>query len=375
MNKEFTYIIGQICRDKGLAKDTVIEALESALLTAAKKKFGGGDNISLVIDPENCELSISAEKEVVEKVQNRYEEISLQEAKRVDPEKQLGDTISLPLELKDFGRIAAQSAKQVILQKVKEAEREIIFNEYKEKIGSVVSGLVERREKGVCYIDLGRTEGILFHREMLPGEHLKRGDAVRAIVQDVRIGPKGPEIIMTRTTPEFVAALFRSEVPEIDDGIVIVKNIVREAGERTKIAVYSTDKSIDPVGACVGMKGTRVQSIVRELHGERIDIIPWSEDPQMLISRTLSPASVERIGINEEDRTAMVVVNDQQLSIAIGKRGQNIRLAMKLTGWEIEIISESEYSRIMDEDAEEMEDADDTAETEEVEASQDPLEE
>ncbi len=352
MNKEFCYIIDQICREKGIPRDAVLKALESALLSAAKKRFSGRKNVELRIDPETCEIHLSLVKTVVDVVTDPKEEISLEDAREIDPDKKPGDTVALPLELHDFGRIAAQTAKQVIFQKVREAEREIVYNEFKDKVGRIVSGVVTRREKGMYFVNLGRVEAMLPYRETLPGESLKRGDAVKALVQEVKTSPKGPEIILTRTSPEFVAELFRTEVPEIDDGIVTIKNIVREPGERTKIAVISNDPSIDPVGACVGMKGTRVQTIVRELRGERIDIIPWSDDPRMLIARALSPATVDRIGINEEDRTAMVVANDQQLSIAIGKKGQNVKLAMKLTGWEIEIISESEYSKIKQEEAE-----------------------
>ncbi|HEB74992.1 MAG TPA: transcription termination/antitermination protein NusA [Nitrospirae bacterium] len=352
MNKDFCYIIDQICREKGIPKDAVLKALESALLSAAKKRFSARRNVELRIDPDTCEIQLSVLKDVVEDVSSPEDEISLEEARRIDPEKNIGDQVAIPLELHDFGRIAAQTAKQVIVQKVREAEREIVYNEFKDKVGRIVSGVVTRKERGVYYVNLGRVEAQLPYRETLPGENLKRGDAIKALVQDVRISPKGPEILLSRTSPDFVAELFRTEVPEIDDRIVVIENIVREPGERTKIAVTSNDPSIDPVGACVGMKGTRVQAIVRELRGERIDIIPWSDDPRMLISRALSPATVDRIGINEEDRTAMVVVNDQQLSIAIGKRGQNVRLAMKLTGWEIDIISESEYSKIKQDEAE-----------------------
>ncbi len=352
MNKEFCYIIEQICREKGLPRDAVLKALESALLSAVKKRFSGKSNVELSIDPVTCEIRLTVLKEVVEEVRDPKEEISLDEARAMDPEKDVGDTVAVPLELHDFGRIAAQTAKQVIFQKVREAEREIVYNEFKDKVGKIVSGVYMRKERGIYYINLGRIEGMLPYKETLPGENLKRGDTIKALVQEVRVSSKGPEILLSRTSPEFVAELFRMEIPEIDDGIVTIENIVREPGERTKIAVLSKDPSIDPVGACVGMKGTRVQSIVRELRGERIDIIPWSDDPRMLISRALSPAVVDRIGINEEDRTAMVVVNDQQLSIAIGKRGQNVRLAMKLTGWDIDIISESEYSKIKQDEAE-----------------------
>ena len=352
MNKEFCYIIEQICREKAIPKDAVLKALESALLSAVKKRFSGKRNVELRIDPETCEIHLSVLKDVVDVVNNPEEEISLEEARKIDPGKNPGDYVAIPLELHDFGRIAAQTAKQVIVQKVREAEREIVYSEFKDKVGKIVSGVVTRKERGVYFVNLGRIEAQLPYRETLPGENLKRGDAIRALVLDVRVSPKGPEILLSRTSPDFVAELFRTEVPEIDDRIVVIENIVREPGERTKIAVTSNDPSIDPVGACVGMKGTRVQAIVRELRGERIDIIPWSDDPRMLISRALSPAAVDRIGINEEDRTAMVVVNDQQLSIAIGKRGQNVRLAMKLTGWEIDIISESEYSKIKQDEAE-----------------------
>ena len=262
--------------------------------------------------------------------------------------------MDLPLDVHDFGRIAAQTAKQVIFQKVREAERDVIYAEFKDKVGQVVSGTVMRKEKNNYYINIGKTEAILPQSEALPGENLRRGDTVRAQIEEVKISTKEPVVLVSRTNPRFVGALFKMEVPEISEGLVVIKDIVREPGDRTKIAVYSTNASIDPVGACVGMKGTRVQSIVRELRGERIDIVPWTDDPRMLIARALSPASVERIGINEESKTAMVVVNDQQLSLAIGKKGQNVRLAMKLTGWDIDIMSDTEYSKIKMEEADKV---------------------
>jgi len=264
----------------------------------------------------------------------------------MNPEKKEGETIDFPMDLHDLGRIAAQTAKQVIFQRVREAERDVIYNEFKDKVGQIISGVVMRKEKGAYFLNLGKTEAVLYFKDALPSENLKRGDMVRAIVEDVRITTKGPSIVVSRISPQFVGELFRMEVPEINEKLVVIKQIVREPGERTKIAVYSTNSSIDPVGSCVGMKGTRVQTIVRELRGERIDIIPWTEDPRALIASALSPASVEKIGINEEEKTAMVVVNDQLLSLAIGKRGQNVRLAMKLTGWDIDIISDTEYSKI-----------------------------
>jgi len=346
MPKELCYLIDQISREKGISRETLIEALRSALLAATRKRFGGRTNIDLKIDPKTCDITSFETKRIVSEVNNIQEEISLKEAVKILPNAKEGDTVDLPVDLHDFSRIAAQTAKQVIFQRVREAERDAIYNEFKDKTHTVVSGQVMRREKGMYFLNLGKTEAILPIKESLPNEILKRGDTVRLFIEEVKITPKGPVIILSRTNPQFVAALFKMEVPEIHEGLVVIKDIVREPGERTKLTVSSKDSSIDPVGACVGMKGTRVQSIVRELRGERIDIIPWNEDSRMLIARALSPASVERIGINEEDRTAMVVVSDDQLSLAIGKKGQNVRLAMKLTGWDIDILSESEYSKM-----------------------------
>lgn len=352
MTKELFYAIEQISREKGIPKEVLVSALESALLSAARKKYGGRENVHLKIDEKTYSIDLYETKRIVEKVENADEEVSLKEARKMAPEKGLGEEIDFPLDIHDFGRIAAQTAKQVIFQRVREAERDVIYNEYKDKIGQVVSGTVMRKEKGLYFVNIGKTEAIMPVRETLPMESLKRGDMVRAYIEDIRTTSKGPAIIITRTSPQFVAALFKAEVPEISEGLVVVKDVVREPGERTKIAVYSTNSSIDPVGACVGMKGTRVQSIVRELKGERIDIIPWTDDPRMLIARALSPASIERVGVNEDEKTAMVVVNDQQLSVAIGRRGHNVKLAMKLTGWDIDIISESEYSKIKMEETE-----------------------
>ncbi len=346
MTKELCNVVDQISREKGISRDILIEALESALLSAMRKKYGGRTNINLVMDRQKCNITVFETKTVVQKVTNPDEEISLADAGKVDPLKSEGDTVDLPLDLQDLGRIAAQTAKQVIFQRVREAERDVIFNEFKDKAGQIITGAVMRKEKGIYYINLGKTEAVLPVKDTLPNENLKRGDTVKAIIEDVRITTKGPAIIVSRTSPEFVAGLFKMEVPEISEGLVQIRNIVREPGERTKIAVYSKNSAVDPVGSCVGMKGTRVQAIVRELRGERIDIIPWADDPRMLIARALSPAVIDKIGINEEGKTAMVVVNDQQLSLAIGKKGQNVRLAMKLTGWDIDIISDTEYSKI-----------------------------
>jgi N utilization substance protein A len=311
-----------------------------------RKKYGLTPEITITIDPESGEIAMSALKNIVKKVSNPLEEISLKDAKAIDPSKTEGDTVASPISLENFGRIAAQTAKQVLFQRVREAEKEAIFEEYKDKAGQIVSGVVIRKEKGCYFVALGRAEAMLPIRSTLPTETLKRGETVRSYIEEVKVTQKGPVILLSRAHPNFVAELFKMEIPEIYEGLVVIKEIVREAGDRTKLTVYSKNPMVDPVGACVGMKGTRVQSIVRELRGERIDIIPWTDDPRVLIAKALSPAAVESIGINEEEKSAMVVVNDQQLSIAIGKKGQNVRLAMKLTGWDIDIISETEYNRM-----------------------------
>jgi len=346
MNRELIQLIEQMSRERGIAKETIIKNLESALLSAARKKYGIETNINIKVDPSSGKISITELKKIVRKVTDPKEEISLKDARKLDSSKKIKDTVEVPINLVDFGRIAAQTAKQVLFQKVREAEREVIYEEFKDKVGQIASGVVIRRERGNYFIALGRAEGTLPLKGALPNEILKRGETVRVYIEDVKLTSKGPVIHVSRTHPNFVGELFKMEVPEIYEGLVVMKNIVREAGDRTKIAVYSNNSTIDSVGACVGMKGTRVQSIVRELKGERIDIIPWTDDPRTLLVKALSPAHVDRIGINEEEKSAMVVVNDQQLSIAIGKKGQNVRLAMKLTGWDIDIISESEYEKM-----------------------------
>lgn len=346
MNRELINIIEQMSRERGISKDAIVATLESALMSAARKKYGITANINIKIDSKSGKILVNTFKKIVRTVTNSKEEIALSDAKKLDPSKRVGGEVEAPIDLVDFGRIAAQTAKQVLFQKVREAEREVIFEEYKDKIGQITNGVVIRKEKGSYFVAIGRAEATLPLKETLSSETLKRGETVRVYIEDVKLTSKGPVILLSRTHPNFIAELFKMEIPEIYEGLVVIKDIVREAGDRTKLTVYSKNSTIDPVGACVGMKGTRVQSIVRELKGERIDIIPWTDDPRILIAKALSPAPVEKIGINEEEKTAMVVVNDQQLSIAIGKKGQNVRLAMKLTGWDIDIISESEYDKM-----------------------------
>jgi N utilization substance protein A len=346
MNRELIHIIEQMSKERGIPAESILGTLETALLSAVRKKYGLTPEITIKIDPESGEIDMRALKSVVKKVSNSMEEISLKDAKAIDSSKAEGDTVESPISLDNFGRIAAQTAKQVLFQRVREAEKEAIFEEYKDKAGQIVSGVVIRKEKGCFYVALGRAEATLPIRSTLPTETLKRGETVRSYIEEVKVTQKGPVILLSRSHPNFVAELFKMEIPEIYEGLVVIKGIVREAGDRTKLTVYSKNSMVDPVGACVGMKGTRVQSIVRELRGERIDIIPWTDDPRVLLAKALSPAAVESIGINEEEKSAMVVVNDQQLSVAIGKKGQNVRLAMKLTGWDIDIISETEYNKM-----------------------------
>ena len=346
MNRELIHIIEQMSKERGIPKESILGTLESALLSAVRKKYGITPEINISIDPESGEISMNALKTIVKKVANPMEEISLKDARKIDPSKGADETIESPIAIDDFGRIAAQTAKQVLFQRVREAEKEAIYEEYKDKAGEIMSGVVIRKEKGCYYVAFGRAEATLPVKFTLPTETLKRGETIRSYIEEVKVTPKGPVILLSRTHPNFVAELFKMEIPEIYEGMVFIKQIVREAGDRTKLTVFSNNPMVDPVGACVGMKGTRVQSIVRELRGERIDIIPWTDDPRVLIAKALSPATVESLGINEDEKSAMVVVNDQQLSIAIGKKGQNVRLAMKLTGWDIDIISETEYGRM-----------------------------
>jgi len=345
MKSELMSVIDQIGREKGIEKEKVLAALESALLTAAKKRFGQGDNIQVDIDTDTGEISIVSKKTIAEKVVDAKTEISLEEARKIDDEAEMGDEIGSLIEMEDFGRIAAQAAKQVICQKVREAEWESIEREYSKKEGELVHGVILGQERRNYLVDIGKTEALLPVQEQIPREAHRRGDRVRALLLEVRRTPKDVQVILSRAHPHFVVKLFGLEVPEISEKIVEIKAVVREPGDRTKISVASRDKAVDPVGACVGVKGSRVQAIVRELRGEKIDIIPWTDDPRVFIGEALNPASIEKVGIDEQKKSALVVVADSQLSLAIGKNGQNVRLAAKLTGWKIDIISSTEYEK------------------------------
>ncbi len=345
MKSELMSVIDQIGREKGIDKEKVLAALEIALLTAAKKRFGQGDNIQVDIDTDTGEISIVSKKTISENVLDAKTEMSLEEARKIDTEAEVGDEIGSLIEMEDFGRIAAQAAKQVICQKVREAEWESIEGEFSKKEGELVHGVILGQERRNYLVDIGKTEALLPVQEQIPREAHRRGDRVRALLLEVRRTPKDVQVILSRAHPHFVVKLFGLEVPEISEKIVEIKGVVREPGDRTKISVASRDKAVDPVGACVGVKGSRVQAIVRELRGEKIDIIPWTDDPRVFIGEALNPASIEKVGIDEQKKSALVVVADSQLSLAIGKNGQNVRLAAKLTGWKIDIISSTEYEK------------------------------
>lgn len=333
--------IDQIVKEKGIDKQIVLDALEQAVLTAANKKFRNTRDLEAHFNEEIGEVELFEFVTVVDEVQDSYKEIDLEEAREVDPDVEIGDSLGMKMDASDFTRIAAQTAKQVIIQKVREAERETIFNEFIERKGELVNGIVRRYEKGELIVDLGRAEAVLPQNEQAPREVYRQGDRIKALITRIEMTGKGPQIVLSRVNPAMLAKLFESEVPEIAEGIVEVKGVVREPGSRAKIAVYSHDGNVDPVGACVGMRGARVQNVVSELRGEKIDIIPWSEDIARFACNALAPAVVSKIYIDDENKAMEIIVADDQLSLAIGKRGQNVRLAARLTGWKIDIKSET----------------------------------
>jgi N utilization substance protein A len=345
MNRELISVIDELGRQKGIDKSRVIGAIEAALQMAAKKRFGQAENIQVEIDSKTGEISVVSKKTIVDAVVNPKTEVSLQEARQFDSEAEVGDEIGSVIEMNDLGRIAAQTAKQVIFQKVREAEWEAVQKEYSTRQGDLVNGIILGVERRNYLVDLGKTEAVLPIQEQIPRETYRGGDRVKAMLLEVRRTPKDVQVILTRSHPQFVAKLFELEVPEVLEKIVEIKSIVREPGDRTKIAVTSREKAVDPVGACVGIKGSRVQAVVRELRGEKIDIITWTSDPRVFIAEALNPASIEKVGVDEEKKSALVVVADSQLSLAIGKNGQNVRLAARLTGWKIDIISATEYEK------------------------------
>jgi transcription termination/antitermination protein NusA len=341
---ELLQIADAVAREKAIDRGIVIAAMEDAIAKAARSRYGAETDVHAEIEPKTGDLRLTRHMLVVETVENSSNQITLEGARKHHPAAQVGDTIADPLPPLEYGRIAAQSAKQVIVQKVREAERDRQYAEYKDRIGDIVNGIVKRVEYGNVVVDLGRGEAIVRRDEMLPREVFRNGDRIRAYIYDVRREPRGPQIFLSRTHPQFTAKLFAQEVPEIYDGIVEVKAVARDPGSRAKIAVISRDSSVDPVGACVGMRGSRVQAVVNELQGEKIDIIPWSPDIATFVVNALAPAEVAKVVLDEDKERIEVVVPDQQLSLAIGRRGQNVRLASQLTGWDIDILTEQEES-------------------------------
>ena len=342
MNKELLEAMEVLEKEKNIAKDTLIEAIENSLLTACKNHFGKADNVKVTVNPNTCDCAVYAEKTVVEQVEDDIMEISLADAKMLSPKYDLGDTVQIPLDSKKFGRIATQNAKNVILQKIREEERKVLYNEYYTKEKDVMTGIVQRYLGRNVSINLGRVDAILNESEQVKGETFRPTERIKVYVLEVKDTPKGPRVSVSRTHPDLVKRLFESEVAEVRDGTVEIKAIAREAGSRTKIAVKSNDANVDPVGACVGLNGARVNAIVSELRGEKIDIINWDDNPAYLIENALSPAKVICVVADEEEREAQVIVPDYQLSLAIGKEGQNARLAARLTGFKIDIKSETQ---------------------------------
>ena len=342
MNTELLEALNILEKEKDISKETLLEAIENSLLNACKNHFGKADNVKVIMDKETCDYQLFAEKEVVEEVEDTLEQISLEDARNIDGKYDIGDIVQIPIESKSFGRIATQNAKNLILQKIREEERKVVYDQYFEKEKDIVTGIVQRYVGKNVSINLGKADAMLTENEQVKGEVFKPTERIKLYVVEVKNTTKGPKILVSRTHPELETRLFESEVTEVKDGIVEIKSIAREAGSRSKIAVWSNDPDVDPVGACVGMNGARVNAIVQELRGEKIDIINWSDNPAILIENSLSPAKVISVMADPDEKVASVIVPDYQLSLAIGKEGQNARLAARLTGFKIDIKSESQ---------------------------------
>jgi N utilization substance protein A len=346
MNTEFLEALGDLEKEKGISVNVLLEAIEAALLSAYKRNFGSLQNARVHIDRDTGDFKVFTQLTVSELVEDPRQEITVEEAQKINPNYNQGDIVESEVTPRNFGRIAAQTAKQVVVQRIREAERNIIFEEFANREGDIVTGIIQRIEQKNVYIELGKTEAILSPSEQMPGEDYRQGSRLKTYIVEVRKTTKGPQILVSRTHPGLLKRLFELEVPELHEGVVELKGTAREAGARSKIAVYSKDENVDPVGACVGPKGMRVQNIVNELNGEKIDIIKWNPDPSKFVASSLSPAKVVAVEIWEEEKVARVIVPDYQLSLAIGKEGQNARLAAKLTGWKIDIKSESQMREI-----------------------------
>jgi len=345
MISDLSKVLEQVSREKGVDREVLIHTLEEAVRTAARKKLGQNYDLEINFNDELGEIEIFEFKEVVEEVSNRHLEVSLEEAQKIDPDAEIGDSLGIKMETDELGRIAAQSAKQVIMQRLREAERNIVFDDFKDRRGEIIHGIVQRFDKGGIIVNLGRAEAELPAKEQIPKENYKQGDRIRAYILDVKQFSRGPQIILSRTHPNFLSALFENEVPEINEGIVKIVQVAREPGSRAKIAVTSKDSDVDPVGACVGMKGSRVQAVVQELKGEKIDIVPWDPDPAKFICNALAPAEIIRVLVDEANQSMEVVVPDDQLSLAIGRKGQNVRLASKISGWNLDVTNETNYNK------------------------------
>lgn len=348
---ELISAMNELEKESGIKKDYLLDAIQTALVTAYKKNYDcEEENVKITMDRETGEIHIYSQKEVVETVENEKTQISLENAKKIDGKYQIGDVVEQELIPKNFGRIAAGTAKQVIVQKIREASREFLYNEFNDKKGEIVSGIIQKADGGVIVVDLGRIEGIMTVKEQIPTEKYHVNDKIRACIIDVEKGQKGStQVMISRACNDFVRKLFELEIPEIYEGIIEIKSVSRDPGNRCKVAVYSQNPDIDPVGSCVGQKGIRIQNIIQELHGEKIDVIEWNEDPSIYISSALLPAQVMAVDIKEEEKFAQVIVPDEQLSLAIGKAGQNARLAAKLTNWKIDIKSETQFRKMFEE--------------------------
>lgn len=347
-NKELILSLEELEKEKGIKKSYVIEAIETALVTAYKRNFDSLENVKVDIDKQTGATHVYAIKDIMEVAKDEATEISLEDAHKINKSLQLGDQVDVEIVPKDFGRIAAQTAKQVIIQKLREVEREIVYNEFNERKGEIVSGLIQKADHNIVVMDLGKLEGVMPLKEQIPTEHYKVNDKIKGYVLDVEKGAKGaPQVIVSRSHPDFVRKLLEFEIPEIYEGVIEIKSVSRDPGYRSKVAVYSPDQNIDPVGSCVGQKGVRIQNVINELNGEKIDVIEWNEDPSIYIASALLPAKILAVDIKEEEKFAQVVVPDDQLSLAIGKSGQNARLAARLTNWKIDIKSETQFREMI----------------------------
>lgn len=363
-SKELILALEDLEKEKGIKKDYMLESIETALVTAYKRNYdSNSENVKIVMNDETGEIHVYAEKEVVETVEDEKLQINLADAQKVNKKLSIGDTAQIEIVPRDFGRIAAQTAKQVIIQKIREASRNVLFDEFSDKKGEIVSGLIQKADGGIVVVDLGKLEGVMPLKEQVATEKYRVNDKIRACIVNVERGVKGaPQVIISRANGDFVRKLFELEIPEIYEGVIEIKSVSRDPGSRSKVAVYSPNENIDPVGSCVGQKGIRIQNIINELNGEKIDVIEWNADPSIYISAALLPAQVLAVDINDDEKFAQVIVPDDQLSLAIGKSGQNVRLAAKLTNWKIDIKSESQFRKMIDDrNNEQIEEAEDVS--------------